>query len=136
MRAQRSLLATIERNLKAAKLPPLGWYDVLLELSHSRDGRLRPFEIERRTLLAQYNLSRLLDRLEREHLIRREAFDNDGRGRWVMITKDGRTMQKRMWSVYARSLQDLIGSKLDDQNADALASLLGRLLKADTGTEG
>ncbi|WP_172746240.1 MarR family transcriptional regulator, partial [Neorhizobium sp. T7_12] len=62
MRAQQLVLGAIEQDLKAADLPPLGWYDVLLELSRAEGGRLRPYEIEERTLLAQHNLSRLLDR--------------------------------------------------------------------------
>ena len=64
MRARETVLGAIERDLKAADCPPLAWYDVLLELVRAPQGRLRPFEIEKETLLAQYNLSRLLDRLE------------------------------------------------------------------------
>lgn len=124
MRAQQLVLGAIEQDLKAAGLPPLSWYDVLLELSRAGDGRLRQFEIEQRTLLAQYNLSRLLDRLEREGLVRREAFGDDGRGRWAVITEDGRAMQARMWSVYATALQTHMGAKLDDPTADTLADLL------------
>lgn len=127
MRAQRVLLGAIERDLKAAALPPLGWYDVLLELARSQDGRLRPFEIEHRTLLTQYNLSRLLDRLERERFVQREPFEEDCRGRWVVITDAGRAMRTRMWSVYAKALQDHIGNRLDDANAEILADLLTRL---------
>lgn len=124
MRAQQLVLGAIEQDLKAAGLPPLSWYDVLLELSRAGDGRLRQFEIEQRTLLAQYNLSRLLDRLERECLVCREAFGDDGRGRWAVITEHGRAMQARMWSVYATALQTHMGAKLDDPTADTLADLL------------
>ena len=72
MRARDRVLGAIEQDLKAAGCPPLAWYDVLLELSRAAEGRLRPFEIEQETLLAQYNLSRLLDRLEKEGLVARE----------------------------------------------------------------
>ena len=125
--AQAMLLERIEAAFGAQELPPLAWYDVLLELTRAEAGRLRPFEIERRTLLAQYNLSRLLDRLERERLVRREAFGDDGRGRWVVITDDGRAMQARMWSVYAKALQDHVGTRLDDASADLLGDLLAKL---------
>lgn len=129
MRSQRILLAAIERDLKAAGLPPLGWYDVLLELTRAAEGRLRPFEIEERILLAQYNLSRLLDRLEAGGLVRREAFGIDRRGQWVVLTEAGRAMQERIWIVYAASLQKHIGSKMDAADADALAELLARLTR-------
>lgn len=128
MRAQQAVLGAIERDLKAADLPPLAWYDVLLELSRAPDGRLRPFEIEQKTLLAQYNLSRLLDRLEKERLVERVAHEADGRGQWVAITPPGRTLQARMWKVYAGSIERHVGKKLDDKAAAMLTELLGRLL--------
>src|ERR1041385_426032 len=119
IRARETVVTAIERDLKAAGLPPLAWYDVLLELSRAAHGRLRPFEIEKETLLAQYNLSRLLDRLEKEGLIRREPCADDARGQWVVITEKGRAAQARTWKVYARSIQSHVGEKLDDKSAAA-----------------
>ena len=127
MRARETVLGAIERDLKAAGCPPLAWYDVLLELVRAPRGRLRPFEIEKATLLAQYNLSRLLDRLEREGLVTREPCDDDGRGQWAVITDEGRAAQARTWKVYAKSIQRHVGDRFDDKAATALADLLGRL---------
>src|SRR4051795_9698336 len=128
IRARETVVAAVERDLKAAGLPPLAWYDVLLELSRAKQGRLRPIEIEKGILLAQYNLSRLLDRLEKEGLIRREPCEDDARGKWVVITEKGRAMQARTWKVYARSIQQHMGEKLNERSAAALAALLGRLI--------
>jgi DNA-binding MarR family transcriptional regulator len=128
VRAREALVGAVEGDLKAAGLPPLAWYDVLLELSRAEGGRLRPFEIEKETLLAQYNLSRLLDRLEKAGLIRRGPCEDDARGQWVVITEKGKAVQARTWKVYSRSIQEHIGEKLDDKSAAALAGLLGRLI--------
>lgn len=127
MRTQQIVLAAIEQDFKTAGLPPLGWYDVLLELERASDGKLRPYEIEERTLLAQHNLSRLLDRMEKADLVRREMFSEDGRGRWIVITEAGSVMRNRMWLVYATALQRHLGDKLDDAQADQLAGLLAML---------
>src|SRR5436190_6178622 len=70
IRAHRSALCSVEKALRAADLPPLEWYDVLLELK--RGGPLRPRDLQDRLLLAQYNLSRLLDRMEADALVTRE----------------------------------------------------------------
>jgi len=129
IRAREMLVAAVERDLKAAGQPPLAWYDVLLELARAKSGRLRPFEIEKETLLAQYNLSRLLDRLEKEGLVVREPCEDDARGQWVVITEKGRSVQARTWKIYARSIQQHVGEKLDQKAAAALASLLGRLIE-------
>src|ERR1043165_3533497 len=126
IRARDALVAGVERELKAAGWPPLAWYDVLLELSRAADGRLRPFEIAKVTLVAQYNLSRLLDRLEKEGLVARAPCDDDARVQWVVITEKGRATQARSWKVYAKAIQKHLGEKLDDKAAGALAELLGR----------
>ena len=128
VRARETVLGAIERDLKAADCPPLAWYDVLLELVRAPQGRLRPFEIEKATLLAQYNLSRLLDRLEREGLVTRAPCDDDGRGQWAIVTDKGRAAQARTWKVYAKSIQRHVGDRLDDKAAATLAGLLGRLV--------
>ncbi|MGQ3211691.1 MAG: MarR family winged helix-turn-helix transcriptional regulator [Shinella sp.] len=129
MRTQRMLLAAIEQDLKAADLAPLGWYDVLWELVRAEKGRLRPFEIEAHTLLAQHNLSRLLDRMEEAGLVRRDVFPQDGRGRWVLVTETGRAMQQRIWTVYGASIERHLGEKLSDSDADQLADKLALLIR-------
>jgi DNA-binding MarR family transcriptional regulator len=126
VRAQGAALSGVEADLKAAGFPSLAWYDVLLELSR-HDG-LRPFEIEQQVLLAQYNLSRLLDRLAAAGLVERRPCPEDGRGQIVMITPAGRELQKRMWPAYRAAIARHVGEKLSDLEAETLARLLGKLI--------
>ncbi len=65
----------MEGALKAEGLPPLEWYDVLLELE--RGGPMRPRDLQAHLLLAQYNLSRLLDRIEAAGLVERRPCPDD-----------------------------------------------------------
>lgn len=127
MRTQQDLLGRIEQDLKCAGQPPLGWYDVLLELWRADGGRLRPLEIERRTLLPQYSLSRLLSRLEVEGLIEFQAFDADGRGKWAVITKRGLQVREEMWAVYGASIRRHVEAKLSGAEAMKLSALLAKL---------
>lgn len=129
VRAEQVTLARVEGALKRAGLPSLSWYDVLLELSREADGMLRPVELERRLLLAQYNASRLIDRMARSGLVARRACPEDGRGQFVEITEAGRDMQKRMWRVYGAAIADHVGAKLGPGEAEALYGLLGKLLR-------
>lgn len=126
-RAQQSVLAAVEADLKEAGFPPLAWYDVLLELTRGDDGALRPVEIERRVLLAQYNLSRLVDRLEGDGLVTRQPCPDDRRGQLVRITPAGRRLQQRMWPAYAKAIQRRVGERLSDRDAATLALLLDKL---------
>lgn len=127
MRAQQELLGAIEQELKTAGLPQLSWYDVLLELSRERDSRLRPYQIEERTLLSQYNLSRLIDRMEAAGLVSKEPFGEDGRGRVIALTEKGRELREKTWEVYGAAIAKHIGERLTDEEAELLARLLSKL---------
>ena len=128
MRAQQVTLLTIERAFREAKLPPHAWYDALWELDRAGAAGLRPFEIERRMLIAQSNISRLLDRLEEQGYVEREPCEEDGRGQKVVITPPGRDMRKRMWPVYARAISEAVGHRVSEREAADLASLLTKLV--------
>lgn len=126
-RAAQATLSGVEQALKAGGFPPLGWYDVLLELERAEPG-LRPKELEQRLLLEQYNLSRLLQRLDKASLVTISRCPEDGRGQVVAITDGGRELRRTMWPVYAQAIQQAVGTKLDTCEARELAALLGRLI--------
>jgi DNA-binding MarR family transcriptional regulator len=132
VKAERLALARVEAVLKQAGLPPLAWYDVLLELERAGEAGLRPFELERALLLAQYNLSRLLDRIEREELIERAPCPADGRGHVLRLSARGRGMRKAMWPVYAQAIEDIVGSSLKNDETETLSLLLSRIIDAAT----
>jgi DNA-binding MarR family transcriptional regulator len=128
MRAQHLALASIERELKVAGLPPLVWYDVLLEVERAGDHGLRPFDLERAMLLAQYNLSRLIDRIERAGYLERRPCEGDGRGQLIMITERGKAIRRKMWPVYARAIEATVGRNLSVKQVEVLDDLLGLLI--------
>jgi len=127
LRTHRQVLASVEDALKSAGLPPLAWYDVLLELERSKGRGIRPFELQKKLLLPQYGMSRLLDRIEKAELITREPCDDDGRGQQLLITKIGVVMRKQMWRVYGPAIQSAVGEKLSLAEAKRLSELFGKL---------
>jgi DNA-binding MarR family transcriptional regulator len=127
VKTARTVLAAVEAELKAAGFPPLGWYDALLELSREKVDGLRPFVLEERLLLAQYNLSRVLDRLEEAGYVERHRHPEDRRGQIVRITPSGRDLVKRMWPAYRTAIARHVGAKLSEGEAGELAALLDRL---------
>lgn len=128
VRAQACVLGAVEAELKRAGLPSLAWYDVLRELQRAPGGQLRPHEIERSLLLAQPNVSRLIDRLEHAGLVERRACLEDGRGQHVAITPAGRALRRRMWPVYRAAIQRHVGARLENERAaETLTALLARL---------
>jgi DNA-binding MarR family transcriptional regulator len=129
IKAQRLALAAVEHALRVAGLPPLDWYDVLLEVERAGDHGLRPFELERAILLAQYNLSRLVDRIEKVGYVERRACEEDGRGHLIVITADGKAMRRKMWPVYAQAIENAIGRHLATKDVETLDGLLGMLIE-------
>lgn len=127
VRSQQTLLAGVEDELKRAGFPPLEWYDVLLELDRAEAGMLQQSELQGRVLLAQYNLCRLLDRLQRDGLVERQQCPVDGRSNRVVITPGGRALRRRMWSTYAAAIASHLGARLSEAEAATLGSLLGKL---------
>jgi DNA-binding MarR family transcriptional regulator len=133
MRAQSLALSAIEAELKRGGFPPLGWYDLLLEVRRGEPDGLRPYEIETRLLLAQHNVSRLIDRVAAAGYAERRPCVEDGRGHRVHITEAGRDLLTRMWPVYGAAIQRHIGDKLGAE-AGGLADLLERLIGAKPQT--
>jgi DNA-binding MarR family transcriptional regulator len=127
VRKSQHVLNSVERDLKAAGLPPLSWYDALLELERAETGQLRPFELEQRMLLAQYHMSRLTARLAKAGYVERLACAEDGRGQIIRITGAGRTLLTRMWPVYAGAIRRHFADKMTDEEAAVLARMLGKL---------
>ena len=129
MKAQQVALGAVEHDLKGAGLPPLVWYDVLLEVERAGGEGLRPFELERAMLLAQYNLSRLIDRIARAGYVERRHCEDDGRGQMIAITETGKAMRRKMWPVYGRAIAAAVGTRLSPKEAETLAGLLGRIIE-------
>ena len=127
VRAHQAAMSCVESALKGADLPPLAWYEVLVELERAGKG-VRPFALEETLQLPQYGLSRLLARMEAAGLLRRASCPGDGRGQMIILTDAGREMRQRMWPVYAGAVQQAVGARLSPEEADGLADLLGRLI--------
>lgn len=127
-RAHRLLLERVESALKRAGLPPLDWYDALLELRRERETGLRQFQLGERVLLSKPNLSRLIDRLEQKGLVRRHACSEDGRGNLIRITAAGERMLEAMWPVYGGVIESSFAQRLGRGEAAELSRLLGKAL--------
>ena len=127
VRTQQILLDKVEAELKNNGFPPLSWYDVLIALENTSEGRLRFIEIGERLLLKKYNVTRLIHRLEKKGLVRRETSSEDGRGINAVITKKGRKLRRAMWNVYYEVVQSHFLSNFNKEELEKLADYFGRI---------
>jgi DNA-binding MarR family transcriptional regulator len=118
-------LRTVRSELKRAGLPPLEWYDILVTLE--RRGSLRPRDLQRVLGIEQYNLSRLLSRMEQAGLVAVAPCPGDGRGQIVALTADGAGRRAAMWPAYAAAIHGAIEVRLDPDERIQLAGMLDKV---------
>lgn len=124
--AQQVMTSAIERALKPVGLS-FARYEVLMLLSFSRTGALPITKVGERLLVHPTGITKLVDKLEANELVRREDNPVDRRGRLVRITPRGRRLGRRA----SRLLADVrFGADLPDDDLRQLIGLLGRLRSA------
>src|SRR5262245_51250963 len=128
IRAQQMALLKIERAFREAKLPPHAWYDALWELDRAGTAGLRPFEIEQRMLIAQSNISRLIDRLEEQGHVGRQPCAEGLSGQKMVSSPSGRELSKPRWPAYARAISEAVGHRVSEREAAILGNLLTKLV--------
>ncbi len=62
--------------------------------------------------ISRSNITRLVDRLEAAGLARRERSDEDRRGAFALLTREGAATRKRMWKIYERAIEDVFETHL------------------------
>jgi DNA-binding MarR family transcriptional regulator len=105
-----------------------GDFDVLATLRRSGPPyRLTPGELSRSTMVTTGGMTKRLDRLETQRLIRREADPSDRRGRLIALTDEGRALIDRAVEAHVQNEHRLL-SDLPAAKRKQLAALLGELL--------
>ncbi len=92
LRAHAELTKELDAELAREHNLPLSSYEVLLYLADAPDGRMRMAELADSVLLSRSGLTRLVDRLEREGLLKRERCESDARGYFAELTPKGRRL--------------------------------------------
>lgn len=131
LQAHAVLVRRLEADLLAEHQLPLASYDVLVQLVEAPERRLRMTELAQRVLISRSGLTRLVDRLEREGLVRREACDDDARGLFAVLTDDGFRRLRTAAPTHLRGVSSYAMARLDDEQVRALAEICTRLLAAD-----
>lgn len=117
LNAHAHVTRAIGRDLAAAGLPDLGWYDLLWTLYRAPERRLRVNELAREVVLSPTAMSRFVDRAERAGVVRREADPEDRRALQVALTDEGVALLRKMWPVYERGIEEHFAAHLGAQPA-------------------
>ena len=121
--AHAHITRRISRDLAAAGLPDLSWYDVLWALYSQPDRALRVNQLAREVVLSPTAMSRFVDRVEAAGYVRREPDPSDRRALRIVITDAGVELLRKMWPVYRAGIEAHFAAHLDRSPAKARAAL-------------
>jgi DNA-binding MarR family transcriptional regulator len=130
LRAHAHTMRELERELLAETGMPLGWYDVLLQLAEAPERRLRMADLADRVLLSRSGLTRLIDRLQAEGLVRREPSPDDARGTFTVLTAEGLARLRGAAPVHLAGVSTHWLAHFTDDELHELGALLHRVVPA------
>jgi DNA-binding MarR family transcriptional regulator len=119
LRAHASLMRELATDLVERTGLTLGDFDVLAQLARA-DGELRMTDLAARAFSSRSGMTRRVDRLVEEGLVRRSSADSDARGVVVDLTAAGLDRLVEALPVHLRKVSDLFIAPLGD---DELATL-------------
>lgn len=128
LRAHATVVRHLESDLLGAHSLPLASYDVLVQLVETPEHKLRMTELAEAVMLSRSGLTRLIDRLEREGLVAREACVSDARGLFAVLTPEGYERLKGASGTHLRGVSERVMARLDTEDLQALERAMDKLL--------
>lgn len=127
LRAHSALVKALDAELEAEHGLPLSSYEVLLHLADAPERRLRMAELADRALLSRSGMTRLVDRLERDGFLERDACDDDRRGSFAVLTDAGAGVLARARPTHLAGVRRRFLEHFDDQELRRMATFWERL---------
>ena len=127
LRAHAELTKELDAELAREHDLPLSSYEVLLYLADAPDGRMRMAELADSVLLSRSGLTRLVDRLQREGLLKRERCESDARGYFAEITPKGRRLFDAARRTHLDGVRARFLSRFSRDELRAMAALWQKL---------
>jgi DNA-binding MarR family transcriptional regulator len=135
LRVYSSLIHELDSDLLAVNDLPLRSYEVLLLLEDAPERRLRMSDLSRSVLLSPSGVTRLVDRLEREGLVRRQRCPEDGRGYNAVLTDAGAERLHQARTTHLAGVHRLFLDRLSDDDLLQLARYWDKLVPGAAGTD-
>lgn len=127
LETQARLSRDLGRELEDSCDLPLAWFEVLLRLRRSPEGRLTMTQIAEATVHSTGGTTRLVDRIEVAGYIARQNCPTDRRAIHVAITPLGEVKLNRALTAHVEHLERHIGQRLTMTERQQLSELLEKL---------
>ncbi len=127
LRTVEGLLKLFDKQLQQELDIPVTWYDVLIHLGMAPDGRLRMQTLADSVALQSTGQTRLIDRIEKAGLVRREPAAEDRRGYYAVLTDKGRQVFERAQVIHRADIERNFTQYLDEDEVQALHTIMNKL---------
>ena len=127
LRAHAALVKTLDAELEQAHGLPLSSYEVLMYLDHSADKRMRMHDLADSALLSRSGLTRLIDRLEREQLVKRVICESDARGAFAELTAAGASKLADARATHLAGVREHYLTHFDEAELELLGEFFERV---------
>jgi DNA-binding MarR family transcriptional regulator len=134
LRVHARLTKELDAELLREHRLPLSSYEVLLFLADSPRGRLRMSELADGVLLSRSGLTRLVDRMERDGLLRRRRCEEDQRGWFAEITDEGRELFASARKTHLDGVRERFLGRLSADEQRKLAALWEKVSPGAAGS--
>ena len=128
LRAVSGLLAEFDREMQDDTGITVTWYDVLLNLRHAPDMKLRMQALSDSLMLTRSGATRLIDRIEKAGLVRREPAAEDRRGYYAILTEKGLDVLTRTQKTHTAGIARHFGKHLDADERQTVFKIMGKFL--------
>jgi DNA-binding MarR family transcriptional regulator len=112
LHAHDHAIRRLDAELRSEHEITLGDYDVLVRLARAPNRSLRMTELADRVMMSPSGLTRAVDRLVRDGLIRRERIDGDARVMLARLTDHGREVVRRAAATHLRGIREHFSGRL------------------------
>jgi DNA-binding MarR family transcriptional regulator len=112
--------------MEAAGGLSLRWYDVLVHLEEAGEG-VPMNEVAGRILASKSGLTRVIDRMEKAGLVRRERIEDDRRVVLVHATDEGLAALRRSRRIHRDGIRRHFSEHLDAADQEALRAALEKV---------
>jgi DNA-binding MarR family transcriptional regulator len=126
-RAHTHVARQLETDLQELHRLPLAWFEVLARLAEAEGQRLRMSQLADLVMLSPSGLTRLVDRMINEGLVRRVPAERDGRGYYAALADEGRRRLDDASSTHLRGVRDYLLERFNGDELAQLASYLRRI---------
>jgi len=124
LHAHHKVTRKLDAELRAEHDLPLTDYDVLLRLARAPGRSLRMAELAGKVMMSPSGLTRVVDRLVADGLVKRDRFEGDGRVMLARLTDRGLRVLRRAARTHLRGIQEHFTGQLSQAQLRSVASAL------------